>query len=516
MNLTQPLHSAAYVAPRATAMILANGKRSWSALYERVSRLAGGLRRLGVCAGMPVGILSTNSAEYLEYYLAVWWSGAVVLPLNSRWTAAENAYAIRDSGAEVLLVSREFLPQIGEIRAAATTLMALIYLGEDETPDGLVSYEALATKSEPVADAERKDEDLAGIYYTGGTTGLPKGVMLSHRALWTTSLMFSKEFCMDSATRYLHAAPMFHLADGAGGLATTMVGGAHAFCRTFSPSEFIRCVDQHKITHSILVPAMLGMVLDHESFHAEKLGSLQTLIYGASPMPAGILRKALERLPNVGFVQIYGQTELGALISVLSPGDHYLESTKLRSAGRAASGVQIRIVDDCGVDVPRGSVGEVIASSPGIMSGYWKKPEETAATLTHGWVHTGDGAYLDEDGFLNIADRLKDMIVTGGENVFSVEVENALSTHPGVAQVAVFGVPSEDWGEAVHAMVVPRPGYEVSEKALSEHCSALIANYKRPKSFTIRDEPLPLSGAGKILKRELRKPFWAGRERAVN
>jgi len=517
MKLTQPLHRMAYSQPEAAAVLLADGRlQTWSQTIQRVSRLAAGLRALGLVEGMPVGILAGNSHRYFEYYLAVWWAGAVVLPLNSRWSAAENIYAVKDAGARMLLISREFVPQAIEIQHAVPAVTNLIYVGDDAPPAGWSAYESLIESSTPIEDHCLTGEALAGIYYTGGTTGKPKGVLLPQRALWITSLTFSGQFRMDASTRYLHVAPMFHLADGAGGLATCMAGGAHAFCPSFSPANFMRCVEENLVTHTILVPTMLGMLLDDPAFDAHKLRSLRTLIYGASPMPEGVLCKAMAALPGLSFVQVYGQTEMAALISVLTPENHVPGVPQLRSAGRVAPGLQIRIVDPEGKDVRQGEVGEVVATSPGIMVGYWNKPEETAAALRDGWVHTGDAAFLDGEGFLHIVDRLKDMIVTGGENVFSAEVESAISTHPGVAQVAVFGIPSAEWGEAVHAVVVPREGARLSEEDVVKHCAALIANYKRPKSVTIRSEQLPVSGAGKILKQELRQPFWAGRERSVN
>jgi acyl-CoA synthetase (AMP-forming)/AMP-acid ligase II len=268
-----------------------------------------------------------------------------------------------------------------------------------------------------------------------------------------------------------------------------------------------------------MVPTMIGMLLQHPKFSAERLSSLRTMIYGASPMPQGVLREALEKLPSVDFIQAYGQTELAPLVTVLPAAYHELEgprSGKLRSAGRAVMGCEVRIVGEDGQEKPSGEVGEIVARSPGAMLGYWNLPDQTKSTLIDGWVNTGDAAYRDEDGFIFIVDRLKDMIVTGGENVFSAEVESAISTHPSVAEVAVVGIPSEKWGEAVHAIVVPRKGAVVREGEIIEHCKPLIANYKCPRSISLRDEPLPLSGAGKVLKKDLRAPYWEGKRRNVN
>ena len=263
---------------------------------------------------------------------------------------------------------------------------------------------------------------------------------------------------------------------------------------------------------------MLAMMMQLPSFEPSRLSSLKVLLYGASPMPEGVLREALTKLPHVNFVQGYGQTELAPFATALSPSYHVLDgpmSTKLRSAGRAAPGLEIRIVDENKKDVTPGSVGEIAVKSPGAMLGYWNLPEQTADTLQNGWVFTGDGGYRDEDGFIFIVDRMKDMIVTGGENVFSAEVESAISTHPAIAEVAVIGIPAEKWGEAVHAIVVLRDGMSASEADIISHCKDRIANYKLPRSVTFRHEALPLSGAGKVLKRSLREPFWEGHGKNV-
>lgn len=519
MNLTQMLNSAASGTPNTISTKFGDRCRTWSETRERVTRLASALRARGVQKGDRVAVLALNSDRYTEYYFACWWAGAVVVPMNVRWSAAENAYSLKDSGAEVLFVDAAFAPMVPAIQAEASSLKTLVYLDDDAAPTGMLAFEELIDRHDPCEDAERASEDLAGLYYTGGTTGFPKGVMLSQRALWFNSLAVAKHVGIDQGDIYLHAAPMFHLADGAASGGASMVGATHVYIPAFAPEAVLDAIENEGVTHALMVPTMIGMVLQHQSFSSDRLRSLRTLLYGASPMPQGLLREALEKLPNVQFIQAYGQTEMAPLVTVLTPEFHVPEgpgSEKLRSAGRAAVGCEVRIVDEEGQDQPAGEVGEIVTRSPGRMDGYWKLPEQTASTLIDGWVHTGDGAYRDEDGFIFIVDRLKDMIVTGGENVFSAEVESAVSTHPAVAEVAVIGVPSEKWGEAVHAIVVPREGAEISEAEIIEHCKPLIANYKWPRSVTVRQEPLPLSGAGKILKRDLREPFWEGRTRHVN
>jgi long-chain acyl-CoA synthetase len=286
----------------------------------------------------------------------------------------------------------------------------------------------------------------------------------------------------------------------------------------FDVDAVMTAIETHQVTHGLLVPTMIGMLLNSPNFDPKRLSSLQYLLYGASPMPEGLLTTLIERMPDLKIVQGYGQTELAPIISTLQPEFHVLgrEKSKLRSAGRAAPGTQIKIVDEQGNRVATGEVGEIVARNMGVMQGYWKLEEQTGATLVDGWVHTGDGAYMDEDGFIFIADRIKDMIVTGGENVFSAEVESAISTHEAVAEVAVIGIPDDKWGEAVHAIIVPKDGATPSVDEIVEHCRPQIANYKLPRSITLRDTPLPVSGAGKVLKRDLRIPYWGDKERQVN
>jgi long-chain acyl-CoA synthetase len=519
LYLTQAIHRAAATTPSAVATTCAGRNRSWTEVKERVARLAGALQALGVGTGDRVAILAMNSDRYFETYFAVPWAGAVIVPMNIRWSVAEHVYSIEDSGATILIVDDVFLPTGLAVRKECSGIRHVIYAGDGPVPEGLLGYEALVSEAAPAPDAGRNGNDLAGIFYTGGTTGFPKGVMLSHQSLWTSSLSIGAGIGLTPSVRYIHAAPMFHLADGGMTYAATIYGGSHVFLPSFDASAFIALVESERVTHALLVPTMIRLLLDCPDLASRDISSFERLVYGASPMAESLLRTAMELLPSVGFVQAYGQTELSPLATVLGSEWHVLEGPKagkLRSAGRPGLCVEIRIVGADGGEVPRGSVGEVCVRGPNAMLGYWNQPEQTAATLVDGWVHTGDGGYLDEDGFLYIVDRIKDMIVSGGENVFSAEVENALMQHPAVSECAVIGVPDEKWGERVHAIVVPKEGHAVTADDIVAHCKALIAGYKCPRSVDVRSEPLPKSGAGKILKVDLRKPYWADKGRNVN
>jgi long-chain acyl-CoA synthetase len=285
---------------------------------------------------------------------------------------------------------------------------------------------------------------------------------------------------------------------------------------TFDAGQVLHTIAREQITHALLVPAMIKMVLNHPDANAADMSSVVCILYGASPMPAATLEQFMSTWPTVGLAQAYGQTELAPVATTLSMEDHKAGGERLKSAGRPTAVTDIRIVGESGEDCPVGVSGEIVARGPHTMMGYWNKPEETERALQNGWVFTGDAGYFDDSGYLFIVDRVKDMVVTGGENVFTTEVENAVISHPAVQDVAVIGIPHAEWGEAVHAIVILHPGQSVSEDELLDHCRQLIAGYKLPKGITFRDEPLPLSGAGKVLKTELRKPYWEGFERQVN
>jgi len=296
-------------------------------------------------------------------------------------------------------------------------------------------------------------------------------------------------------------------------------GGSNVIIQSFTPEGVMAAIQNEGVTDVLLVPTMIQMLVDHAALANYDLSALKHVLYGASPISEAVLDRAARALPHVRFTQAYGMTELSPIATLLHSNEHVGEGRKKgrhRGAGRATLGCEVRIVDENDHPVPPGTVGEIVARGDNVMMGYWERPEETARAIIDGWMHTGDGGYMDEDGFIYVVDRVKDMIISGGENVYSVEVENALAQHPSVLQCAVIGIPNEQWGEQVHAVVVKRGGVEVSAGELIEFTKTLIGGYKCPRSIEISEAPLPLSGAGKVLKRELRKPFWAGRDRRVS
>ncbi|MCD2114862.1 long-chain fatty acid--CoA ligase [Rhodococcus rhodochrous] len=515
MYLTQGLHRSVQQTPDATMTVFGEQTRTFAEVADRVARLAGALRDLGVGDGDRVAMLALNSDRYHEYLLAVPWANAVLNPVNTRWSAAEVAYSLEDSDTRVMLIDEAFVDMLPAIEQSWPKLRTVIYAGDGPVPEGALSYDALISDSEPLPDARRGGDQLAGLFYTGGTTGFPKGVMLSHANLLTSSYgLVAPGFAFRPRGVFLHAAPMFHLADLMAWNAELLQGGRHVFLPSFDPVAVMEAITQHQVTDVLLVPTMIQMLIDHPQIAQSDLTSLRSVFYAAAPIPQALLERAMKAFPNAEFVQGYGMTELSPLATLLSPADHE-NPALLRAAGRAAPCVEVRIVDPHGKEVPRGTVGEVTVRGGNVMLGYWNKEKETAAAIRDGWMHTGDGAYMDEDGYLYIVDRIKDMIVTGGENVYSAEVENALAKHPAVASCAVIGIPDPEWGERVHAIVVRRADTDLTAEELRDHVKNFIAGYKCPRSVDFV-EALPLSGAGKILKRELREQYWADAERQVN
>ena len=498
LHLTQPLHRALAETPGAIATIDGARKRTWAEVGNRTRRVAGALKALGVHPGDRVALLAPNGDIFIDFLFGTLWAGAVLNPVNTRWSAAEIAYSLVDSDTHVLLIHPQFLPQLAAIREAASCLRHVIVLGDPA--EGGTRLEALLEAADEPAEHRRAGEDLAAILYTGGTTGAPKGVMLPHRALMTyaTDLANSGESAPGRAM--LHTAPLFHVGAISGLLASLLNGARHLFLPAFEAGAVIGTIAEHRVTDLFLVPTMLQAMLEHPAFANHDLTSVEHVYYGAAPITAALMDRAIAAMPRVGFVQGYGMTETSGSISLLKPSDHGTGG-KVRTAGRVVPSMEVRIVDSNDRDVPPGTSGEIIARGNAVMQGYWNRPKETAEALRGGWMHTGDVGQMDADGYVKVVDRLKDMIVTGGENVYSIEVEGALASHPAVAQCAVVGRPDDRWGETVHAEIVLRA--DATPEELIAHCRERIAGYKCPRSIGFR-EAMPLSAAGKILKAELR------------
>ena len=508
MSVLQGLRRACQVNPNGVATIDEDRRQTWSQFRNRVARFAGALRATGVQPGDRVAILSLNADAYLEYFYAAPWAGALVVPLNTRLAAPELVAILNDAGAVALVIDGTFAAMLPALMPGLTTVRAVFVSGAATTPAGSTSLSAAIAAADPIDPAEAAAEDLYGIFYTGGTTAASKGVMLTHGNIVANAMNMLAEVAFSPATVYLHAAPMFHLADCSATFSLTMAAGTHTFMARFDPVAAMQTIQDRRVTNSILVPAMIGMLVNAPTIADYELTSLQGLLYGGQSISEAVLRRAIECLPGCRFVQAYGMTELSPVATFLSSRYHATDgpdSGRLRAAGRAAPTVEIRIADEDDREVPRGTVGQILVRGPVVMKGYWNQPALTAAALRGGWMHTGDGGYMDDDGFVFVVDRIKDMIITGGENVYSAEVENAIYQHPAVAMCAVIGVPDERWGERVHAVIALKPGQMTTDAEVVAHCRQLIAGYKCPRTVTLRAEPLPLSGAGKVLKTVLRK-----------
>ena len=521
MNIAQGLAHTKKTSGTRQAVVCGETRYTWEEFDLRTDALARGLASLGVVRGDRVAVLMLNCHRYLELYYACARMGAVIVPLNIRLARPEIVFILNDSESKVLVVDKTFAPYATG-RDTFPTVESIVYCG-NETPEGMINYDDVISKGSHMqesVDQEMEDDNLAGLFYTGGTTGRAKGVMLSHKNVMSNAFNALIAIGFTNQDRWLHAAPMFHLADLCATFGLSMLGACHIFIPLFNPEQVLQVIENEKVTITVHVPTMINALLNYPDVDKYNLSSLRRLIYGASPMPVELLKQGLQKWGRI-FMQGYGMTETAPLLTMLDPADHILDGTpeqvrRLSSCGKELLGVEVRVVNTEGEDVHPGEIGEIIARGPNVMMGYWRMPEATSAAIVDGWMHTGDLATIDEENYIYIVDRAKDMIISGGENVYSVEVENALYTHPAVLEVAVIGIPDETWGEAVHAVVVCKPGMQVTADELIEYSHSLIASYKVPRSIEFSQDALPKSGAGKILKRNLRDKYWEGKSRNVN
>ena len=489
-----PLRRAVQVAASQPAVACGDVELTYEATWERCRRLAGALLDLGIEPGDRVAVVGPNCHRYLELYQAVPGAGMVLVPLNQRHTEAELRYALEDSGARILFAGRD----IGGLGDCVEHVI--------DMSDG---YEALLAAAAPADFPNLAPDTLAGLFYTGGTTGAAKGVMLTHRNLIANTMHFLASWSFDADTCWLVAAPLFHAAGSVAVLATVWHGGRHVVLPMFDGAGALDLIERHGVTVTLVVPTMLAAMNEEQLARPRDVATLGGICHGGSPVATETLRRAHLAFPHAELIHLYGATETAPIATVVRREETFLDEPRIRACGQPAVGVEVAIMGVDGATVATGEVGEVVVRGDNVMVGYWNKPEQTEAALAGGWYHTGDLGYMDDDAFVYLVDRAKDMIVTGGENVYSTEVEDVLYRHPAVLEAAVFAVPDERWGEAVHAVVVPR--HEVTEAELVAHCRESIAGYKVPKRIVLQSDPLPKSGAGKVLKRELREPYWSDR-----
>jgi acyl-CoA synthetase (AMP-forming)/AMP-acid ligase II len=516
VQLTQPLHKGLLECPDSTALVFAARRWTYRQLVDRVSRVASALRALGIRPGDRVGILSQNCDRYIECIFGAWWCGAAINPINIRWSAAEIAYSLDDCDTRVLFVDEALARMSEAVGLRSTSLQTTVYVGDAIPPTTALSYEDLLARSPPVQDSHTGGESLAAILYTGGTTGQPKGVMLSHDNLGINAMAALAASPRESRAVTLLTVPLFHVGGISMVVQLFLRLGRCLVLSGFDAAAVLHSIEADRVGEVFMVPTMIRLLLDHEDFAKRDLSSLHTLVYGASPIDPAMQDRLSAALPEVRCLQFYGQTETSPCATALGPEHHVRRdgSSKRNSAGRPLPVTEVCILDTTGAVVPLGVTGEICIRGPSVMLGYWNKPELTASAIQDGWLHSGDVGYQDEDGFIYVADRLKDMIISGGENVYSSEVEKALLSHPEVALCAVIGVPDEKWGERVHAVIVLRPNSTLAETDLIGYCKGQIAAYKSPRSIEFRSE-LPFSAAGKLLKHVLREPYWCNRQRSV-
>ncbi len=485
----------------------------------RVNRLARALLSLGGQPGDRVAMLLPNCSQGLETLLAPMKAGMGVVPMNIRLHPSEHEYMLNDSGAFALIYGAEFREHLAQVRESLSSVKHFICVGRGSQGD--LSYEGvLDGQPETPPDPSIEPDDLAWLFYTSGTTGHPKGAMLTHRNLIT----MAEQFLLNinparPGDVLLHAAPITH-GSGISIFHHIAVGAASAFpgTRAFDPPRIFEAIQRYRATTLFLVPTMINVLLASPDKAKYDLSSLHTIFYGGAPMYVERLLEAVSAFGPI-FVQLFGQGEAPMACTSLPKeehlaGDDPVKLKRLASAGRETTAVRVRVVDDEDREVPAGQMGEIVVRGDLVMKGYWRKPEATTDTLRGGWLHTGDIGYLDSDGYLYITDRKKDMIISGGSNIYPREIEEVICRHPAVFEVAVIGIPDEKWGETVKALVVPREGMRATEAEIIEHCKRHMASYKKPQSVEFLPA-LPKNAYGKVLKRELRDRYWAGRQRKV-
>jgi long-chain acyl-CoA synthetase len=518
MNLAYLIDRAAKWYPDSTAVVDSNGRYSYQEVYNCANQFAHALTRLGHEKGDRVAIICRNCVEYIETDFALYKTGLIRVALNPRLSAAEMTIMINDAEASSLIVSSDYAEIVDRMRPELKTVKHFIIA--DKSHQGMLGYHKLI-ENEPTSssEVELSEDDLALLFYTGGTTGIPKGAMHSHKGVITVTMNLQADaFHVTSNDAILSSGTMAH----ANGFRTTLAwikGAKHVLTNGFDPRQILELVQREKVTMLTTVPTTLARLCEYPDLTKYDLSSLRLITYGASPMPVDQLKTAL-KIFGQRMIQIYGQAEAPITITVLRPEEHMLEGTdeevkRLASVGRPYSTGKVGVVDESGNQVKPGEVGEIIVQSPHCMSGYWKRPEATLETLRNGWIYTGDLATVDEKEYIYIVDRAKDIIISGGYNVYAREVEEVLYTHPAVREAAVIGVPDKNWGEAVKAIVALRPGVQVTERELIDYCRQNMTSYKKPQSVEFMPE-LPKSSTDKILKRELKEKYWQGYDKRVH
>jgi acyl-CoA synthetase (AMP-forming)/AMP-acid ligase II len=502
--------------PGKTAVIFEGIRLTYGEVNDRANAIANSLMQMGIQKGDRVTLIADNTFEWIEMYFAPAKLGATFCPVNSTAPPKEMESVLRYLSPKVVILQPRFVPMIQSIKERLTGVSLFIVIGEDAP--GMENYDKLIDKGpKHDPDIQLDPLDTALILFTGGTTGMPRGAMHTHKGCIYNAYAASIATGQTHDDVEMHITPMYHTAMAAQLMASTLLSNTHVITRKFDAERVLELIAKEGITCGFVVPTIINKVLHVPDLEKYDLSSLRCLYYGGAPMPMKLLEQALEVL-QCNFMQFYGQTE-GLLYATLSPQDHVVKGPpdkvkRSRAAGRAIVNYELRVVDDQGEDVPSGEVGEIVVKGPTMSNGFWDKPDETANLIRNGWLHTGDLAYMDEDGYVYVVERKKDVIISGGKNIYCPEVESVLYSHPAILEATVFGIPDDYWGEAVKAAVVLKPGNEVSEEELIEFVSRNISSYKKPKSIDFLEE-LPKNNNGKIVKRVLRDQYWKHAERSI-
>jgi long-chain acyl-CoA synthetase len=496
-----PLRRANRVAAGREALVCGDTRYTYEQFLARCRRLVGALEGLGTEYGDRVAVLAFNGIPFVELYCTISAAGRSQVPLNFRWAEPELAYALEDAGAKVLFTDRD----PGDLAKLVDTVVRL---------DDAEGYEALLAGS-PERDfhQELTAEHIAGLFYTGGTTGASKGVMLTHGNLTANASNNQMLRTLDEDDVYLVIAPLFHAAGSNCVLQCIAVGAKQVIVPAFDPAVVLDLIEREGVTATLGVPTMIAALVEEQLARPRDVSTLQAIMHGGSPIATEVVRRATQAFPTTELMHLYGATETAPLVTGLRHEECRLGTPREKSGGQPVLGVEVVIRDLDGQPLPDGEAGEVTVRGANVMAGCWNKPEQTASALRNGWYWTGDVGRLDDEGYLYLLDRSKDMIISGGENVYCTEVEDAIYTHPMVLEATVFGIPDERLGEQVHAVIVPRG--DVTAEEIVAHCRTRVAGYKVPRSITLRTDPLPKSGPGKVLKRELRAPYWEGHDTSI-
>jgi acyl-CoA synthetase (AMP-forming)/AMP-acid ligase II len=517
MNTTEFLTITSAICPDKEAIVFEGKRYTFAQLGERTNRLGSALMGIGVQKGESVATLMVNCNYCIETYFAVAKMGGVFVPLNFRAKGNELTYMLNTAEATTVFVGERYLELVESIKPNLTTMKHFISL--DKPHQGMLFYNDLLKSGSPDdIFTDIGDDDMTILMYTAGTTGFPKGVMLTHKSFTVYVLDNVTPPDTETVEKNILTVPLYHVAGIQAMMAAVYGGRTLVIERQFEPTEWMGLVQQEKASRAMMVPTMLKQLIDHPKFKDYDLSSLRVITYGAAPMPLEVIKKAINVFPKVSFINAFGQTETASTITSLSPEDHVITGAteaerekklkRLASIGKPMADVEMKIIDESGKELPLGEVGEIVARGPRVMTGYWKDEEKTKKTIDKdGWVHTGDMGYRDEDGYFFLAGRATDLIIRGGENISPEEVENVIFAHPKIDDVAVIGVPDEDWGEVPKAICVVKEGCEdCTPEEVMEYCRQNLASYKRPRSVIFVKE-LPRSSVGKVLKRVLREDY---------